>query len=232
MEGYTRKDVQKMLAELGEEEYRKFHSGLLPGVDHIIGVRLPKLRRLAREIGKSNWEQWIEEAEDTWYEEKMIHGLVIGYGKMDWDKREFHIRQFVPQIDNWAVCDSFCNTLKCTEKNKKKMWELLDSYVNSGKEYQERFVAVMLLSYYVEENYLEEALKRLSDLKNEGYYTKMAVAWALSVYFVKFPRQIMEYLEKLPKEEFIYKKTLQKIMESYRVDDQWKSRIKQMRQKG
>lgn len=60
----------------------------------------------------------------------------------------------------------------------------------------------------------------------------MAVAWALSVYFVKFPRQIMEYLEKLPKEEFIYKKTLQKIMESYRVDDQWKSRIKQMRQKG
>lgn len=78
----------------------------------------------------------------------------------------------MPQIDNWAVCDSFCNTLKCTEKNKKEMWELLDSYVNSGKEYQERFVAVMLLSYYVEENYLEEALKRLSDLKNEGITRK------------------------------------------------------------
>lgn len=229
---YTGEEIRRTLREMSEEEYRKFNAGLLPGVSNILGVRIPKLRKLAQKMVRKDWEQWLKEAEDTIYEEKMLQGLVIGYADMELEKRLSYIRKFVPKIDNWAVCDTFCGTLKCTQNYKKEIWEFLDPYVKSGDEYQERFAAVMLLEYYVEEEYLEKALARLSLLQSEGYYSKMAAAWALSVYFVKFPQRVMEYLEGIPRDTFVYKKTLQKILESYRVDRQWKTKIRQMRQKG
>lgn len=51
----TQQEVRRLLEETTEEKYRKFSSSLLPGVDNILGIRLPRLREIAKDIAKDNW---------------------------------------------------------------------------------------------------------------------------------------------------------------------------------
>lgn len=225
--------VRDRLGEMSDPEYREFHASLLPGIHNIMGIRVPKLRELAREISKNDWQEWFMAAEDSVYEEAMVRGLTAAYARMDWKERFCYIREFVPAIDNWAVCDSFCNTLKEAKKHQSQYWEFLEPYVSSDREYEARFAAVMILSHFVNEEYLEEGLKRLESIRQEGYYAKMAVAWAVSVYFTAFPERVLDYLQNSHNlDEFTYQKALQKIVESYRVDKDTKNIIREMRQRG
>lgn len=229
MTEYSNDAVRQKLHSLAEEDYREFHGKLLPGTENILGVRLPKLRALAKEIRKSDWEAWLAGADERTYEETMLQGLVIGYARMELPRRLELIRGFVPKINNWAVCDCFCNTLKEAEKYPEEYWELIAQYSVSKEEYEARFAAVMLLSHYVKEEYLERSLKVLESIRQEEYYAKMAVAWALSVYFAAFPQYMLKYLETSSYDDFTYKKTLQKILESYRVERSMKDIIRSMR---
>ena len=232
-EKVRQQDVRQRLISLADQEYREFHGSLLPGTDNIMGVRLPKLRALAKELSGMDWEEWFEAAEDVYYEETMLRGLTIAYAKMDYSRRLEYIRRFVPCINNWAVCDCFCNTLKDAGKYPGQYWDFLEPYFSSDQEYEARFGAVMLLSHFVEREYLAGAISRLESIHQEGYYAKMAAAWALSVYFAAFPGEVLEYLQgKHHLDEFTYRKTLQKILESYRVDKETKAIIREMRQKG
>lgn len=227
------REVLETLNSLADLEYREFHSSLLPGVENIIGVRLPKLRALAKKLAKQDWQEWFHAADDTSYEETMLRGLVVGYAKLDIQERLSFIREFVPCINNWAVCDCFCNTLKEAGKYPAEYWEFLEPYFTSDQEYDARFAAVMLLSHFVKEEYLHESLARLESIHHSGYYARMAVAWAISVYFAAFPKEVLTYLQgSHGLDEFTYKKTLQKIVESYRVDKDTKNIIREMRQRG
>lgn len=141
--------------------------------------------------------------------------------------------KFVPDINNWAVCDCFCSTLKDADKYQAEYWDFIETYFTSNKEYEARFAAVMLLGHFVKREYLKESIRRLESITQQGYYAKMAVAWAVSVYFAAFPDEMLTYLQDGHKlDEFTYKKSLQKITESYRVDKEMKKIIKEMRQRG
>ena len=180
--------MRSRLKELEDEKYREFHSGLLPGTENILGVRLPALRSLAKEIAKNDWEEWFFQKNDIYYEETMLRGLVTAYAKMDCDTRLSYIRAFVPDINNWAVCDCVSNTYKDAEKFPEKYWEFIAPYFSSDREFEARFGAVMLLSHFVKEEYVEEGLLRLEEIHQEGYYAKMAAAWQ-SLYILRLFRR-------------------------------------------
>ena len=129
-------NLKDKLFELSDEKYKKFHSGLCPNTDNIIGVRLPKLREIAKEIAKGDWRYFLATSSNDYYEEGMINGLVIAYSKCDVDEKLNYIESFVPKIDNWAICDSFCNSLKFVNKNKEKVWEFIQPYLKSNKEFE------------------------------------------------------------------------------------------------
>lgn len=229
----TAENVRKELFSLADEKYREFHSRLVPGEEKILGVRMPKLRALAKTLGKMDWEEWFLAAEDIYYEETMLRGLVMAGAKMEYDKRFSYIRRFLPSIHNWAVCDCVCSTLRDAKKYPEEYWAFLEPYFSSDREFEARFGAVMLLGYFVKREYLEEALARIESIHQEGYYAKMAAAWAISVYFAAFPEEVLAYLRgNHGLDEFTYKKSLQKILESYRVDSETKEIIKGMRQRG
>lgn len=233
MEKVTSAMVRQQLEELADFKYKEFYGSLLPGVDNILGIRLPMLRTIAKQLAKQDWQEWFEQADDRYYEETMLRGLVIAYAKMDVNARMERIREFVPCINNWAVCDCVCNTIKEAKKYPAEYWAFLEPYFASDAEYDARFGAVMLLSHFVEKDYLEGAIQRLEAVRHVGYYAKMAVAWAISVYFAAFPDEMLEYLQGAHRlDEFTYKKSLQKILESYRVDQEMKSKIKEMKQRG
>lgn len=223
--------IRKKLFELSDQNYQKFHSKLCPNTDNIIGVRLPLLRALAKEIAKEDWREYLKTANDDYYEEIMLQGLVIGYAKADISEIIGYIEDFIPKINNWAVCDSFCNSLKITKKNMDIVWDLINKYLNSKNEFEIRFGVVMLMSFYINENYIDQILLLLDRIKHQGYYVKMAVAWAISVCYVKFPEKTLKYLNNNSLDDFTYNKSLQKIIESYRVDNDTKIKIKEMKRK-
>ena len=222
-------DLRDKLFELSDDKFKTFHSRLCPNTDNIIGVRLPLLRQLAKEIAKGDWRNFLSNSKEEYYEEILINGLVIAYAKCDVEERLNYIEIFVPNIDNWAICDSFCNTLKFVNKNKEIMWEFIQPYLKSYNEFEIRFAVVIILNYYITEDYIDLVLKTLDNIKHDGYYVKMAVAWAISMCFVKFEEKTMAYLKDNSLDDFTYNKSLQKICESLRVDKNTKELIKSMK---
>ena len=138
---------------------------------------------------------------------------------------------FSNKINNWSVCDSFCNGLKTTNKNKEKMWKFIEEYLSSSYEFEVRFAVVMLLNFYVEEDYVELVLSNLDKIKHDGYYVKMAVAWAISICYVKFNKTTLNYLKENNLDYFTYNKSLQKICESLKVSKEEKNIIRGMKVK-
>lgn len=225
------KNIREKLFELADEQYRKFSANLIPDTHNIIGVRLPLLKNLAKEIAKGDWREYIAAAPSDYHEEILLKGLVLGYAKGEIKEILSYIENFVPSIKNWAVCDSFCTALKFTKKHREVIWKFLQPYLASSSEYEIRFGVVMLLAYYVDEVYIDQVLAQLNRISHDGYYVKMAVAWTLSVCYVKFPEQTMDLLKHNMLDDVTYNKTLQKIIESNRVDKDTKQLMRNMKRK-
>lgn len=232
MNHWTTEKLQTELFALQDLKYQKFHSSLLPGVENIIGVRMPMLRKLAKEILKGDWQNYLD-AENSkpgkFYEEDIIQALLIGTGKISWQERQAYIRTFVPKISNWAVCDLFCGTLKEAQKYQQEYWQLLIPYLASGNAYELRFVSVMLLSYFTNDTYAKDALKILQSIKHEDYYVKMGVAWAISIFYIKQPQLTLNLLQDNALDDFTHNKAIQKIRESFRVSDEEKEMLKALK---
>ena len=138
-----RETVRIKLEESSDPEYREFHSRLLPGITGIMGVRTPVLRGIAKDLKKSGWQEYIKEVSGAWkekgqgtdgvlYDEMIIWGLCICGGCRDWDTAREYVTAFVPAINNWAVCDIFCGSLKITGRYKEEVWQFIQPYFQSG----------------------------------------------------------------------------------------------------
>ena len=225
--------IKKELKQLADEKYKEFHKGLCPGTENILGIRVPILRDYARKLSKEyEIHELLNNIDDEYYEEIMLQGMLIGLEKekdKDIENILKDIEEFVPKIDNWAVCDVFCGGLKITKKYLEEMWNFLQKYLKSEKEFEIRFGVVMLLDYYITEEYLEKDFKIFDDIKSEKYYVQMAVAWAISICLIRFYDRTIEYLKNANLDKFTYNKALQKAIESYRITDIQKQELRKMK---
>jgi len=225
-----KKEIKNKLFELSDEKYKKFHSSLCPGTNNIIGVRVPFLRKYAKElITKYDINVILEQIDNQYYEEIMLQGMIIGLAKDNFEIIKEKIAEFVLKIDNWAICDTFCAGLKITKKYKKEMWDFIQKYIESDKEFEIRFGIVMLLDYYIDEEYLEKDFGIFDSIISKDYYVQMAVAWALSIYLIKFYDKTIKYLKTSNLDKFTYNKALQKAIESYRINKSQKEYLKSLK---
>ena len=225
----TAKDIKHQLLDLAEPNHQKFVAALVPNVDNILGVRLPVLRKMAESIAKNDWRTYLQQADNEYFEEVMLQGMVIGYAKADLDEILAYVDAFIPKIANWSVCDSFCSTLKIAKKEPKLVWKFLQPYFQSDDAYAIRFAVVMGLNYFVQEEYLPQLLAHFDAISHDDYYVKMAVAWAISICYIKLPEQMKPYLLENKLDRFTYNKALQKIIESTRIDAETKQQIRDMK---
>lgn len=220
-------EIRKKLEELSEEKYRLFSSALIPDCNHMLGVRIPTLRKLAKRIAREpHWREYLENARDDSFEEILLQGLVIGYVKAPPEEILFFVKAFIPKIDNWSVNDSFCSGLKMCRTYQEEVWQFLQPYLKSDKEFEVRAAVVLLLNYYLNDRYIEEVLELYAAIRHEGYYVSMAIAWGLATAYVKYPRKVWDYLQKGRLAEETRQKALQKLRESYCVSKEDKIRIK------
>lgn len=224
-------EIKERLKNLADEKYRSFSSGLVPDSKNMLGVRLPQLRRLAKEIAAADWRGYLDASDDEFFEEIMLQGFIIGLVKIDAAERLRLFAAFVPKISNWSICDSFCAGHKFVGENKSLVWEFLQPYFKSDKEFEIRFAVVMGINYFIDDEYIDEYIRLLDEIKHDGYYVKMAVAWALSVCYVKFPGKTMAYLKDNRLDDFTYNKALQKIIESNSVSNEAKALMRSMKRK-
>ena len=217
-------DVRKELLMLADTQYRDFHKKLIPNVPEarILGVRIPQLRKLGKKLDKDDFA-W------DYYEEVMLHGFYIGYKKLDFEARLTLLNEFIPRIDNWAVCDCAIASMKFIEKSRKAFLDYLQTYMRSQKEYELRFAVVVLMDYYLTDEYIDMSLAYLQDLQSDFYYVNMAVAWALSVAFVRYRDRVLPILESRLLSREVQNMTIGKIRDSLRVDKETKQYVKSLR---
>lgn len=232
-ENITNETIREGIFSLQDQTYRDFHSKLVPGEQTIIGVRVPALRQYARALSKT-WGKSVNELlktiGDDYYEEIMLQGMIIGLQKKpERDALFQQIEAFVPKISNWAICDVFCAGLKEVKKYPEETYEFLQKYLVSDAEYDIRFGVVMLLDYYVREDYLARIFQIAESITHEGYYVKMAVAWLLSVCFVKFYDETKAFMQNRTLDVFTYNKALQKARESFRLTPCQKEELQRMK---
>ena len=222
-------EIRKDLFNMQDKKYKEFHSSLSPNVDNIIGIRIPVLRIYAKELLKQHKQEEIKIG-DKYYEELLLQGMIIGLqNKENIENIIVKVNKFVPKINSWGVCDTFCADLKISKKYQKEMFRVIEKYLKSNKEYELRFAIVMLLDYYINDEYIDTVLKILNKIKSDKYYVQMANAWAISICLVKYYEKTVEFLENCNLDNFTYNKAIQKAIESYRITDKQKENLRKMK---
>ena len=227
----TAENIKDILNEYIDEKFKDFTSALIPGARPILGVRVPILRKLAKEIAKDDWQTYLKTAPEDTYEEVVIKGFVIGYAKAELKGLLPYIAEHIEKIDDWSLCDGFCSNLKVVEKHREEFLEFLLPYAKIDDEFKQRVVAVMLMTYYMTDDYIDMSLEVLDSLKNEKYYCKMSVAWAIATAWAKQREKTYCFMQEGNNtlDDWTYNKAIQKMLESYRVSDEDKDMLRKMK---
>ncbi len=223
--------IREKLFELRDENYAEFQAKLTPTVekDKFVGVRVPLLRNLAKEYVKdTEWEEFIKILPHTYYDENMLHGLLISEIK-DYDKCVAETDKFLPYVDNWAVCDIM--SPKIFKKHKEKLMEKIGEWIKSDKVYTCRFGIEMLMSHYLDGDFKPEYLKLPAAVKSDEYYVNMMIAWFFATALAKQWNSAISCIEKNKLGVWVHNKTIQKACESRRITEEQKEYLKVLRRK-
>ena len=152
-----------------------------------------------------------------------------------------YMGRFIPKIDDWSICDTCCNTFKIANQYQQEVWDFLMPYLDEqgvidgkpanerNREFELRFVAVMMLNYYLNDAYIDKVLYAYDHMKNDGYYLKMGVAWGLAEAYVKCPEPTKAFLKNNHLDDFTFNKAIQKMQESFRITPEEKAALKAMK---
>ncbi len=218
--------VRNSLSDLQDKQYRDFHSALMPTVDKekIIGVRVPDLRKLSKELMKDGTGlEFIKILPHKYYEEDNIHAFIVEQIK-DFEICLNETERFLPFIDNWATCDMF--SPKVFSKHRDVIYSKSIEWINSDKPYTIRYGIGMLMRYFLDENFNDEILKIVSGIKSEEYYVNMMIAWFFATALAKQYDSAVKYIENQALSLWVHNKTIQKAVESNRISKKTKDYLK------
>lgn len=214
------------IKKLSDPEFKSFHFKLVPTLDKdkIIGVRIPKLRSLAKEYFKNeDYKAFLNRLPHTYYEENMIHALLLNEMK-DYEECIKYLDTFLPYIDNWAVCDSL--RPKCFKKNKDKLLIKIEEWLKSKYLYEQRFGLEMIMCHYLDDNFKTKYLDMALDIDYSPYYLKLMIAWLFATSLAKQWDDTIAYLINNKLEIWTHNKTITKALESFRISEEDKMYLK------
>ena len=223
--------IQTRLFELKDEEYKKFHSALIPNIDAdlIIGVRTPALKKLAQELkGTEEAKEFLNALPHKYYEENNLHAFLIA-SECDFEKCLSEVESFLPFIDNWATCDGL--SPKVFAKEPKKLGEAILRWLNSEHTYTIRYGIVSLMRWYLKENFKKDHFDLVKSSTNDEYYVKMASAWYFATAMAFRYDETVKLLTENRLDKWTHNKTIQKAVESNRITLAQKQYLKTLRRK-
>lgn len=219
-------ELDTILRSMAEPKYADFSRKMTPGCGELLGVRVPKLRAIAKDICKEDWREFLTYPSRS-FEHTMIRAMVIATAKMDVDERLALTEKFVPEVRNWAVNDCLCCSWKLGKReDHEKVWKFCVDLLDRHEEFPSRIGAVMMMSLFIDEEHIDEMLDRLVSEPRCGYYLDMGVSWALSFCYIKFPEKTEKAIFDGRMEYTVLSMTVRKIRDSFRVGEESKERLK------
>ena len=218
--------AQELLFQLQDKGYRDFHSKLIPTIpeETIIGIRMPAMRKLAKEYAKDpESEDFLKQLPHTYYDENVLHALLVAEIR-DYDTCVREVEHFLPYVDNWAVCDVF--SPKVFHKNRDKLIGKVREWSASERPYTCRFGMEMLMTHFLDEDFRSEYLEIPAAVHSEEYYVNMMIAWFYATALAKQWDATVGYIEKHRLDPWTHNKTIQKARESYRITPEQKEYLK------
>lgn len=223
--------IQERLFALQDMKYREFHLGLVPTADedYMIGVRVPQVRKMAKEVAKEEGcQDFLRQLPHKYYEENNLHAFIIE-GMKDYEQCLAEVNRFLPYVDNWATCDSM--NPKVFKKHKKELLPQIDAWLSSDKTYTIRFGIGMLMGNYLDEDFTPEYLKKVAAVISEEYYVNMMRAWYFATALAKQYEATVKLLEERQLDTWTHNKTIQKAVESYRITPEQKEYLRTLKMK-
>ena len=221
--------IVEKLQELADSGYRDFQAKLMPTVakDTIIGVRMPAMRALAKELkGTELAASFLQELPHQYFDENQLHAFLINELK-DYKQCLEELELFLPYVDNWATCDQL--SPKVLKKQPDATLAAIKKWLGSDHDYTVRFGMEMLMSFYLDDLFKPEFLAWVAADKNEAYYVKMMVAWFFATALAKQYEATVPYFEQRLLPEWSHKKAIQKACESYRVTKEHKEYLRTLK---
>lgn len=223
--------IKEYLLSKQDLGYRDFTLPLIPNIDKetFIGVRVPLIKKYAKELDDSTKKVFLKSLPHQYHEENILHAFILSNTK-DYDEFIKLVNAFLPYVSNWSTCDTICN---------KYLYKHLDVFINevytwlkSSEVYRVRYAVKCLMNYYLGENFKEEHIQKVKEIKFDDYYVKMMIAWYLATGLAKNYDSFIKVIESNCFDEFIHNKTIQKAVESYRVSEEHKIYLKTLKIKG
>lgn len=225
-----REQLLDRLQALAEPDYAAFSAALVPGCKPMLGVRLPALRRLARELAR-DLPAALAALGGDWFEEQMLTGLCIAYARLpDAERRELLETRFLPLLDNWSVCDATAATCKCMTASPDFWLPWLQGLAARDDEFPARFGLVCLLDHFTATPQDRRTVLRACQAAPcPAPYTRLAVAWAVSIAAVKEPDLGLAFLRADTLDAATHNKAIQKICESLRATPDYRAAVRALR---
>ena len=217
------------LFRIKDDKYRDFHCRLGVG-NNVIGIRTPILKKIAKDICKGNYIEFLELLREDYYEEVILYGFIVCNIK-DFDTSIKYLDMYKNRINNWASSDLFCSSYKIVNKYKDYYWGYINNNISTDNLWIRRMCFVLIISYYIEDKYLDDIFVLCDNYNTNEYYVQMAVAWLISICFIKYRDKTMEYIKNNKLDDFTHNKAIQKIRESYRVDSNYKDILNELKRK-
>ena len=223
-------EIQKYLFSQADQKYRDFTLPLMPTVqeDTFIGVRLPILKKYAKDLDEKTREEFLASLPHKYHEENILHAFILSNIK-DYDTFIKYVDAFLPYVTNWSVCDTICN--KHLNKYKDKLINEIYKWLKSQEIYRVRYAVKCLMNYYLGDDFKEEHINKVAEVKLDDYYVKMMIAWYLATGLAKNYDDFITPIEEHKFDSFTHNKAIQKAVESYRVSDEHKTYLKTLKTK-
>lgn len=224
--------MEKILNDLfsfQDKEYREFNSKLIPNVskENIIGVRIPTLRKYEKTIKNTAFaKEFLTSLPHRYIEENTLHALLLENIR-DYDEAIKALNEFLPYVDNWAVCDIM--SLKIFKNHLDILPQQLDIWLNSKHTYTIRFAIKMYMTYFLDENFNITYMNKISKIISDEYYVNMMIAWYFATALAKQYDSTIKLLEAKSLDPWVHNKTIQKAVESYRITAEQKEYLKTLK---
>ena len=222
-------EIRDRLFALQDPEYRLFQSKLMPTVDPacVIGVRIPDLRKLSRELaGTEQAAAFVRQLPHDYYEENNLHGLLIA-SLRDYGETVAALESFLPHVDNWATCDLLHP--RAFDKRPEALPDQLFRWLQSDRTYTVRFAMGMLMSLYLDEAFRPGYADWIAGIKSEEYYVNMMAAWYFATALAKRWDDVFPYLTDHRLPVWTHNKAIQKAIESRRISPEQKQILRSLK---
>ena len=213
--------IRQFLEEKAEEEYRLFSTKLTPTDYEILGVRMPCQKSLAKDIAKRDSREvldYLANASPNSFEELNVYGLAVAYAHLTDQEKMKYMARYFGLIDNWASCDSIVCACKFVGKKPDTYRDFVAKLAFDLRPFVARAGIVLMMTYYLDDEHIDEVLREVTMIDAKHYYVSMAIAWLVATALAKNWDKTISVLENRLLDEATHNRAIAKARESYRIE--------------